>query len=293
MDIVDGKASDMVSVRSWNDVDFDELANHMQAIAFDLDNTLASSKRPMVPDMADRFTELTRRTVVAVVTGGRYELVTGQILDVLGERADRSRLYLMPTGGSRCYRWRPQMDRADGGIWECVYAHDLSDEDRREACMSLMRRAQELGLWRSQVWGERIEDRGSQITFSALGQAAPEDAKQAWDPDDEKKRRLVSLVSHDLPHLTVRSGGYTSIDVSLPGMDKSFAMHELSKMIGVEIPRIVFVGDRMAPGGNDYPAAEAGAYAIGVRDPADTMEVLDRLLHRLPMDDRVDRNLEP
>jgi phosphomannomutase len=33
------------------------------------------------------------------------------------------------------------------------------------------------------VWGELIEDRGSQITFSAIGQQAPLEEKKRWDPD--------------------------------------------------------------------------------------------------------------
>jgi hypothetical protein len=32
------------------------------------------------------------------------------------------------------------------------------------------------------TWGEQIEDRGSQITFSALGQSAPIDAKNNGTP---------------------------------------------------------------------------------------------------------------
>ncbi|NEG89376.1 HAD-IIB family hydrolase [Bifidobacterium aerophilum] len=268
-------------VHAWDDAGVVDEARRMKAFAFDLDNTLASSKRPMSQAMTDRFVELTRRTMVAVVTGGRYELVVSQVLDAVGERADRSHLHLMPTGGSRYYRWRGRAVEdaaADAGEWECVYAHDLSATDRLAATASLEARARELGLWEEHIWGERIEDRGSQLTFSALGQEAPEEAKRSWDPDETKKRALVAAVSRDLPHLKVRAGGYTSIDVSLPGMDKSFAVHELARILSVPVSSIAFVGDRMTPGGNDYPAAEAGAYAIAVTSPADTLRFLDRLL---------------
>ncbi|WP_420829250.1 HAD family hydrolase [Bifidobacterium simiiventris] len=268
-----------MQVHAWADLDYDVLVRDMRAVAFDLDNTLASSKQPMSAAMTDRFAELTHRTTVAVITGGRYELVVSQVLDAIGGRADRSRMHLMPTGGSRYYRWHVDDDGC--GRWKCVYAHDLSETDRRAAAASVETRARELGLWETRVWGERIEDRGSQLTFSALGQQAPETAKRSWDPDDKKKRMLVAAVSRDLPHLKVRSGGYTSIDISLPGMDKSFAVHELARVLGVEVGGIVFVGDRMNPGGNDYPAAEAGAYAVRVGSPDDTLRFLERLLVRL------------
>ena len=41
---------------------------------------------------------------------------------------------------------------------------------------------------------------------------------------------------------------------------------------------IIFVGDRMTPGGNDYPAAQAGAIALQVTGPQDTVRLCDILL---------------
>lgn len=103
----------------------------------------------------------------------------------------------MPTSGTRYYRW-------GGSDWAPVFAHDLSADDRAKAYESLERNAREQGIWLTHVWGERIEDRGSQITFSALGQLAPIEAKEAWDPTNEKKNRLARAVAADLPHLEVR-----------------------------------------------------------------------------------------
>lgn len=264
----------MVNIRSWADADYDGLVASMRVLGFDLDNTLACSKQPMHAAMADRITRLTRLIPVAIITGGRYELVVSQILDVLGKDADRANLHLMPTSGTRYYRW-------NGADWACVYEHELSEEDKRRAIDSLRRHAEEQGVWNEPSWGPRIEDRGSQITFSALGQLAPAEAKERWDPGDAKKMRLAAAVAADLPHLKVRPGGYTSIDVSAPGLDKAYAVRALADRLGVEPSRIVFVGDRMSPGGNDYPAAQAGAAALSVTGPDDTLRLCDELLDRL------------
>ena len=102
-----------------------------------------------------------------------------------------------------------------------------------------------------------------------------------WDPTDEKKHRLVSAVSLDLPDLAVRSGGSTSVDISERGIDKAYAVRQLSSMLGVDIDRIMFVGDRMDSVGNDYPAACAGVMPVGVRGPSDTLHVCRLLLDRL------------
>lgn len=269
-----------VMIHRWDDVDYDRLAGMIDAIGFDLDTTLAKSKTPMTADMAAAFAELTHHIPCAVVSGGKYHLFTNQILAMIGDMADRDNLHLMPTSGTRYYAW-------DGSEWRCQYAHDLSPEDRDAAIESLTRHAKEQGLWLpdDRIWGDRLEDRGSQITFSALGQLAPVDAKEAWDPDRAKKNRLAAAVAADLPQLTVRSGGSTSVDVVAKGIDKAYAMCQLSSILDVPVSRIAFIGDRMDPDGNDYPAAVAGAYAIRVSCPDDTLEAIRRLIAALSVND--------
>lgn len=258
----------------WTEADLDAVARRARLVAFDLDNTLARSKQPMLPEMADRFSRLTRRIDVAVVTGGRQELVVSQVLDVLTPEADLGRLHLMPTSGTRYYRWRD-------GAWRLVLSHDLSSRDKARAVASLERHARALGLMDGACWGERIEDRGSQITFSALGQQAPEEAKRAWDADGSLKRRLAEAVQADLPDLLVRAGGYTSVDVMARGVDKAYAVRELAARQGIGVGDIVFVGDRMGPDGNDWPAVAAGAFGLRVDGPRDTLGLCEGLLARL------------
>lgn len=261
-------------VRSWAELDLDDICAHARVFGFDLDNTLASSKQPMEPAMIARFSALTAHATVALISGGGMDVVTSQVLDVLGPDADRGHLHVMPTSGSRYYRW-------DGERWALVYAHDLDDRTVAAITSSLERRAKELGMWEEHVWGSRIENRGSQITFSALGQYAPVAAKQSWDPDNIKKRALVEAVKADLPDLRVRSGGYSSVDVSHHGIDKAYAVRRLAEILDVPVGGIVFIGDRMTPDGNDYPAVAAGAVGMKVENPQDALGLMDALLQRV------------
>lgn len=263
-----------ISVPYWNIVDVNMLCEGARLIGFDLDNTLARSKKPMKADMAECFSALTSLIDVAVITGGKYSLLQSQVVDRLSDHADKSKLHLMPTSGTRYYRW-------DGQRWGKVFSHDLSDEDRAKAKESLERNAREQGIWATHVWGERIEDRGGQITFSALGQLAPVEAKEAWDPTNEKKNRLACAVAAELPNLEVRPGGSSSVDISQRGVDKSFAVRELVDILDIEVGQIVFIGDRMEPDGNDYPAAKAGTRAVKVNGPADTVKLCGEIIARL------------
>ena len=259
-----------VNVAWWGSQDIGSICTRARVLAFDLDNTLALSKTRMDQTMAVHFAALTQLRPVAIVSGGRFSQFRDQVLDALPDDTRFDQLHLMPTSGTRYYRWQE-------GSWNCVYAHDLSAQDRQAAEASLERRAKQLGDWEEQVWGPRIEDRGSQITFSALGQQAPVEAKEAWDPDNSRKDALARAVAADLPHLQVRSGGSTSVDISAKGIDKAYAMTSLAKILGVDVDQIAFVGDRMDPDGNDYPAAEAGAMALRVHNPADALDLIRAL----------------
>jgi phosphomannomutase len=234
-------------------------------VAFDLDDTLAPSKSPLDPSMLDTFAALLEVLPVAVISGGRFEQFEQQLVTPLRHR-DGLRLddlHLLPTCGTRYYRW------ADDD-WHLEYAEDLTDDEKSRAFAAVEARAQELGFWEADTWGPILEDRGSQVTFSALGQAAPVDAKKAWDPTGEKKDTLRRAVQADLPELEVRSGGSTSVDITRKGIDKAYGMRKLAGLSGVALDDMLFVGDRLDPEGNDYPVKALGVPTHAVEGWQDT-----------------------
>jgi phosphomannomutase len=245
-------------------------------VAFDLDDTLAPSKGAIDPRIADLLLALLRRVDVAVISGGNEEQFRSQVIAQLdaGGSADLARLHLLPTCGTRYLRH-------DGHEFVTVYAEDLTADERDAALRALREEAQRLGLWESEPWGEILEDRGSQITFSALGQKAPRDAKMAWDPDGSKRDALRAAVAARLPGLEVRSGGSTSIDITRAGIDKAYGMRELAEHTGIPLADMLFYGDRLDEGGNDYPVLAIGVPCVAVEGWQDTAEKLDQLLTTL------------
>jgi HAD superfamily hydrolase (TIGR01484 family) len=245
-------------------------------VAFDLDDTLAVSKSQIDDRMAKLLAQLLAQVDVCVISGGRFEQFDTQVLRHLDLDARvRERLHLMPTCGTRYYRW------IDGG-WGLVYAEDLSDEAKERVISVLIEGAKALGIWEPEPWGEIIEDRGSQVTFSALGQRAPVDAKYAWDPDGAKKAVLRDYAAARLPDLEVRSGGSTSVDVTKKGVDKAYGMGKLITHLGLTTEDVLFVGDRLDEGGNDYPVKAMGIRCVAVTRWQDTADYVERLLTTLP-----------
>jgi phosphomannomutase len=241
-------------------------------IAFDLDDTLAPSKSPLDPRMASLFAKLLEHVEVCVISGGQFAQFKMQVIDMLPElpSAILARLHLMPTCGTQYYRF-------EGG-WNQIYAQNLSDDEKSRALVAVETTARALGYWESKTWGPILEDRGSQITFSALGQAAPVAAKTAWDQSGEKKNMLREAVQKQLPDLEVRSGGSTSVDITRRGIDKAYGMNQLASLTGIGLSEMLFIGDRLDPDGNDYPVKALGVRTFAVESWRDTADFLEAWL---------------
>lgn len=248
------------------------MSTRTRLVAFDLDDTLAPSKTAVDPRMADLLVRLLGEVEVCVISGGRFAQFESQLIANLPVApAALARMHLMPTCGTQYYLH-------DGSGWRQQYAENLTDEQKAAALAAVELEAKRLGYWESETWGDILEDRGSQITFSALGQAAPVEAKKAWDPTGEKKNALRAAVQEHLPDLEVRSGGSTSVDITRRGIDKAYGMRRLAELTGVPFEEMLFVGDRLDPDGNDFPVIALGIPTRAVEGWEDTAEVIEEFL---------------
>ncbi|MDB5701083.1 MAG: family hydrolase [Sphingomonadales bacterium] len=239
-------------------------------IAFDLDGTLAESKQPLPDMMGNAIADLLAVAHVAVISGGDWPQFNQQIVSRLPARTDLSKLWLMPTTGTKLYRF-------EAG-WKQIYA-ELFDDGQKQAIFAAFDASlAATGFIPAQTWGERIEDRGSQITFSALGQQAPLEAKSVWDPDFAKRKIIQADLGKRLPGLSINLGGATSIDITREGVDKAYALKKLRDHSGIALDSMMFIGDAIFPGGNDYPAKQLGLDTVRVRDPEETLSVIATII---------------
>ena len=244
-----------------------------KVIAFDLDDTLAVTKSPISDRMSGLLNKLLAKYQVCIISGGKYEQFITQVVDRLG--ADNKllgNLHLMPTCGTRYYRYQ-------NGAWKLEYAEDLSLEQKSQIRLALESSAKEIGLWEEKPYGEIIEDRLSQITYSALGQQAPAELKYRWAKEHEADKQILrQKIADKLPDLEVRLGGTTSVDVTRPGIDKSYGMKKLMTTLGIAKDEILFFGDKLMEGGNDYPVKAMGIDSIAVEGWETTAYALEGIL---------------
>jgi len=164
------------------------------------------------------------------------------------------------------------------GDWKKLYEEDFTTDQREKIISSLTKALAVAGFKMEKTWGEVIEDRGSQITYSALGQQAPLEAKNQWDPNYAKRKTIKALLDTYIPEFSVRMGGATSIDITKPGIDKAYGIRKLRDLLGISLKEMIYIGDALFPGGNDYPAEEAGVVSIPIRDPRETKRVTETII---------------
>jgi hypothetical protein len=237
---------------------------------FDLDGTLAESKSSLNPEMAGLLGDLLSLMKVAVISGGAWEQFETQLLANLGSDDHFDNLFLLPTCGTQFYRYE--------GKWVKIYSEDLTADEQKTIIAALQKAFDDSGIKVEKVWGDVIENRGSQITLSALGQQAPLSAKESWDPDFAKRKKITALAQPMIPNFSIRMGGTTSIDVTKPGIDKAYGIGKLRDHLDISIKDMLFAGDAIFPGGNDYPAQEAGVDSILVRDINETARVIQTVI---------------
>lgn len=245
-----------------------------KVIAFDLDDTLAISKAPISERMSELLSKLLDKYDVCVISGGAFERFKVQIIDILkSSPKELNRLHIMPTCGTKYFRFNEA-----SGEWQMKYENKLTDDQKERAFKALKEGATKFDLWESNTYGDIIEDRGSQVTYSALGQQAPAEAKYAWDPTGGKKLKIRDYVAPLLPDLEVSAAGTTSVDVTMMGVNKGYGMKKLAEEMSISIDDILFIGDKLQEGGNDFPVKAIGIDTIEVCRWEDTALVIEGIL---------------
>jgi len=249
------------------------LPTDLELIIFDLDGTLTESKQSLSGEMTQAIKSIIHRFNVAIISGASDNQFRTQVFSPLSRAKALQRLHILPACGTRYFVWTGgQSD------WEPIYAYDLGSRDKQEIKEVLLAGIAQLGLDEPRIWGPLFEDCISQISFSGLGQQAPLQWKKSWDPDGRKRHTLCQYLRPRLPAFEVHSAGYTSVEVTLAGMDKSFGASKLLEILAVEVARTLYVADGFNIDGSDVPVARLGVTSVWVRSLEETIQTIDLLI---------------
>ncbi len=251
-----------------------------KVLSFDIDQTLNIAKTPIPDEIAQLLTKSLDFFEICPISGQKFDQFLVQIVNRLVEVGatpeQLTHLHLFVAQGTQYYRYN--LEKKD---WELVYNYPLTEEQVRKITETIERAARELGYWEEdklKPGDEIIENRLSQVTFSALGQKAGTEEKYAWDPDHAKREKIVARCKELAPEFDYEIGGTTSINAITPGMNKVFGMTHLLEELKVEKTDVLYFGDMTQPGGNDYPVVQMGIDTITVRSHEDTAYALRGIL---------------
>ena len=246
-------------------------------IVFDLDGTLSESKSSLDTEMSTLLHDLLGIVKVAVISGGDWSQFKIQLLTNLPHDKHLENQSILPTSGTKFYQFV--------GDWKKIYSEDFTTIEKEKIVSSLKKALEIAGYQVEKIWGEVIEDRGSQITYSALGQQAPLEEKNKWDSGFTKRKKIKEILDTFIPEFCVRIGGSTSIDITKPRIDKAYGIRKLRDILGIALKEMIFIGDALFAGGNDYPAEEAGVVSIQVKNPDETKRVIETIIACLAHDE--------
>lgn len=257
-----------------------------KVLSFDIDQTLNVAKTPITKEIAALLTECLDHFEICPISGQKFDQFLIQIVNPMLEFSSVTEdqlghLHLFVAQGTQYYKYNPSGSGYDEKNWEQVYNYPLTDEQVEKITKAIEESAKELGFWEEdklQPGDEIIENRLSQVTFSALGQKASTKEKYAWDPDCKKRVKIVALAKEKAPEFQYEIGGTTSINAITPGMNKEFGMKKLLSHLSVNMKDVLYFGDMTQPGGNDYPVVQMGFDTITVRSHEDTAFALKGIL---------------
>jgi phosphomannomutase len=227
---------------------------------FDVDGTLTPSRQSIDPEFKKFFMEFCINNDVYLVTGSDYTKSVEQL-------------------GNDLLRWPIFVYACSGNdIWakgERVRSKDwlLLDEPR-----SLLQSWLEVSRFPLRT-GNHFEDRTGTCNFSIVGRNATLGERHLYVKHDKefRERETIALQFNMLygDTITAKIGGETGIDIYPTGWDKSQIINEFN----TKEDRLYFFGDRMEPGGNDYPlkAANINGFNAQVKDWRETWERLSYL----------------
>ena len=238
-------------------------------IIFDLDGTLAKSKSAVDTEMLSLLYKLISVVKVAIISGGDWPQFEKQLINKLSLDKNLQNLFILPTCGTKFYQYTNR--------WQKLYSEDFSTDEKNKIIKTLKNIIKEVDFKVKKIWGAVIEDRGSQITYSALGQEAPLINKKKWDFDHSKRLQIKLRLEKLIPEFSVSIGGTTSIDITKKGIDKGYGVRKLCTVLDVSIQDVIFIGDALFPEGNDYPAKDTGVLCIQVIDSEETKRVIEAI----------------
>lgn len=211
----------------------------MRKFIFDVDGTLTPSRQPMNPQFKEWFLDFMKREKVWIVTGSDYEKTVEQLgsdicVDVV-----------------KCYNC------SGNDHWFKGKRVSSSEFSAPKDLYDIMHGWLQVSKFPYRT-GNHIEERRGCINFSVVGRNAGDIERKEYvkyDLLNRERETIAYQINTTFNDITATVGGETGIDIHRTGADKRQILEDFEYD-----DEIIFFGDRMEPGGNDFPLASTLKY---------------------------------
>jgi len=213
----------------------------MNKFIFDVDGTLTPSRQEMPEDFRKWFVDFCDSNDVYLVTGSDYV----KTLEQVGVEVCMSVKRIYNCSGSDVYEQGINVRTSD---WQAP--KELYD---------LMYGWLQASPFPARM-GRHIEKRPGMINFSIVGRGATLGERKMYVDYDLKNRERESIayeINSKFNDITATVGGETGVDIHPTGADKGQILKDFDSN-----DKIIFFGDKIEQGGNDYPLAKVNKKGI-------------------------------
>ena len=201
---------------------------------FDVDGTLTPSRGVMDLNFKEWFLRFINQHSVTLISGSDRDKTIEQVGADIVENVE----YCFNCAGNVVYH-KNQL------VYQSTWTP--SPELLKHLTYTLLR-----SPWQSRH-GNHIEIRTGLVNFSVIGRNCTREQREEyyrWDQVHQERAEICKGLKELLPDLTFEIGGQISTDIFPNGHDKSQILSYIKQPV-------IFFGDRMEPGGNDYALAQS------------------------------------
>ncbi|MDP3698777.1 MAG: HAD-IIB family hydrolase [Nanoarchaeota archaeon] len=238
-----------------------------KVIIADVDDTICETCQQISSEMAEQISRMIRQGYeFAFISGTKSE----DLQKMISSRVKEKHHLLATTGTNYSIIEKDTVN--------VIYNNSFSQEEKEEIMAALQKLISNYGIISLTTPEDQLQDRESQITLSAIGRNAPIEVKKKYDPSGEKRKVWTEFLKKHLDEnkYDLKIGGTTSIDITRKGLDKEWGIKTFAEHHKIPLNSIVFIGDKIFPGGNDFPATRI-VDCISVKSPQETLQQLRKI----------------
>ncbi len=240
-----------------------------KVIIADVDETICEPAQEINIKLAEKINAIIQKGITFAFISGTP---TAELHRMISAHLPEEHHLLANTGASYSIQ--------RNGFSQEIHSYLLTADEKKEIIEAFKKLIIEYQIQSMTSIEDQLQDRDSQIAFSALGRHAPLELKRQFDPLGEKRMQWIKFLRQYLDEnkYEIAIGGTTTLDVTRKGLDKEWAIREFMKINHLSPEEVIFIGDKLYPGGNDYPAAKV-VDCIAVKSPEETMKKLKLFLN--------------